>query len=81
MGNKTFNLNQSEAAELRKPINGNGGMQSFGRKLQSKLQANGTITLNDEEVGRIIRHISYKPGGFEDRLDRAFSRSIKEILN
>lgn len=81
MSQIALTLNPAEAAEIARPINGNGGLQSFGRKLQTKIQTNGTIVLSDSEMGKIIRYISYKPGGFENRLAAAFTRSIREILD
>ena len=76
-----FTLKGPEAAELMKPVNGQGGFQTFFRKLQGKLvsPAN-TIDLSDAELGRIVRHITYRPGGFEDRLNTIFGRSIREAI-
>lgn len=64
-----------------RPLNGRGGFQSFGRSLQRKLMANGDISLSDEQLGRVIRHIRYTTGGFESRLIDAFGRSLRELLD
>lgn len=76
----TVNLNAAERTALMRPLNGQGGFQAFGRSLQGKLQANGDIELTDAQLGRILRHISYRPGGFEDRLEAAFGRSLRAML-
>jgi hypothetical protein len=80
MGRIEFRLTPAEMAILNRPLNGTGGFQSFGRALQASLGTNGSISLTDAQVGRIIRHISNGPGGFEDRLKDAFGRSIREVF-
>ncbi|QGP78814.1 hypothetical protein [Sphingobium sp. CAP-1] len=81
MSTQTFQLNPAEVAALQTPINGQGGLQSFGRALQRALNpVTGSITLSDAQVGRIIRHLGYGPGGFEGRLRTAFGRSILQAL-
>ena len=76
-----FKLTAAEQAEIMKPINGQGGLQSFGRQLQRQLnQQTGEISLTDSQIGRIVRHLTYGPGGFESRLRDAFARPIKAAL-
>jgi hypothetical protein len=76
----TLTLLPAEITVLNRPVNGQGGFQTLFRTLQARVQANGTIDLTDAQVGRIVRHISYRPGGFEDRLDAVFGRSIRLLL-
>lgn len=73
-------LTAPEAAVLRRAVNGQGGFQTLFRALQARLQGNNTIELTDAQIGRIVRHISYRPGGFETRLDDIFGRSIRAML-
>lgn len=80
MPTTTFNLNPAEQAALNRPLNGQGGFQSFGRSLQRALQPNGQIDLTDAQLGRVIRHIRYTTGGFESRLIDAFGRSLRAML-
>jgi hypothetical protein len=57
------------AAEIRKPIEGQGGFQDLLRKLQGQLSADGSVlTVTDEDIERIGRYKKYEPGGFEERL-------------
>lgn len=76
----TLRLTQQEIAILRRPVNGQGGFQTLFRTLQARLQPSGDIELTDAQLGRILRHISYRPGGFETRLDDIFGRSIRAML-
>lgn len=76
----TLRLTQQEIAILRRPVNGQGGFQTLFRALQARLQPSGDIELTDAQLGRILRHISYRPGGFETRLDDIFGRSIRAML-
>lgn len=80
MTRTTFTLDQSEAAELMKPLNGSGGFQSFGRKLQARLdKGSNDIALTDSELGRIVRHMKYDAGTFQNRLRDAFGRHLRDI--
>lgn len=82
MATLTFHLTAAEMAVLLRPVNGSGGFQSFFRRLQAKLdQVTGQIELTDSEMGRIVRGISYRPGGFEQRLHDIFARAIREFMN
>jgi len=76
-----FKLTPDEAAILQRDVNGQGGLQSFLRGLQAKLNANSLeIELTDAEVGRIVRMIGYGPGGFEDRLRSIFRKALREAI-
>ena len=75
-----FSLTSSEVAELQRPINGQGGFQTLFRALQARLQANGDIVLTDAQLGAIVRHIGFRPGGFETRIDTIFGRSVRAML-
>lgn len=81
MGDVRFNLNPAEVAELNKPVNGQGGYQTLFQKLQPLIKRNGSITLDDETLGRIIRMCAYGSGGFQGRLRAAFRRSVRGLLD
>lgn len=74
-------LTQGEANELIKPA-GSGGQQYLHQMLISQLQnGNLTITLNDDQLGRLIRYMGYGSGGFQSRLKKAFRRTITDRLS
>lgn len=82
MAKTKLTLTAPEIAIVQRPLNGQGGLQSFGRQLQAALDAQtGEIELTDAQLGRIIRHMKYGPGGFEARLRDAFGRSIALALH
>lgn len=61
-------LSDGEREAIERPVNGEGGFQSFLRRLQGQLVGN-TLTISEEDVRRAIRYsTSYGQGGFEDRL-------------
>jgi hypothetical protein len=47
-------------------------------KLQAKVTSAGQLSLDDEEVGEILRHMSYAQSGFRDRIRSVFGRSFRE---
>lgn len=79
----TFELEPGEIAALDMPIQGQGGFQSFGRRLQEQVdRQSSTVTLSDADLGRIVRHMIYDPdGSFEQRLRTAFGRNLRRIIN
>jgi hypothetical protein len=82
MGSIRLRLNASEIAALMKQAKGQGGYQSLAIALQGRLDPNtGQITLDDSEVGAIVRAIGYTSGGFQGRFSRAFGRSLRERLS
>ena len=57
-----------ELAVLRKPVEGQGGMQSFLRSLKSRIREDGTLSLSPEEVERVRKYAEdYGEGGFQER--------------
>ncbi|WP_191569594.1 hypothetical protein [Paracoccus yeei] len=77
----SFVLTPDEAKILQRDVNGQGGLQSFMRRLQAKFDpASREIELDDDEVGRIVRMIGYGPGGFETRLRDVFRRPLREAI-
>lgn len=51
------------------PVRGKGGFQSFLRKLQKQLDTlQLSLTLEQDDLGKIPQYVGYDPGGFEDRL-------------
>jgi hypothetical protein len=76
-----FVLWDAEIAELQEP-SGEGGHQTLHKMILERL-ADGkkTVTLNDNQLGQLIRYMTaYGSGGFQERLYRAFIRSIHELL-
>lgn len=54
---------------LKRPVEGQGGLQSLLRRLNRNLAPDGSLNLTDTDVERIRRYASeYGQGGFEDRL-------------
>jgi hypothetical protein len=77
----TFRFSAAEAAALNVPANGQGGFQSLIRQLQTAYNpATRTIDMTDAMTGKVVRYLSYKPGGFEGRLARAFIRNIESYM-
>jgi hypothetical protein len=81
MGSVRFVLTPDEVAELQKPVNGSGGYQTLLRQLQPAIKKNGSITLDDSTLGRIVRMCAYGSGGFQGRLRAAFRRSVRDLLD
>jgi len=73
-------LSMVHAEQLRRPINGEGGWQSFLRKMQKRLAPDNTIVLNATEYKRVRKYSrDYGKGGFETRLE-GIILSIKDAL-
>lgn len=77
----TVVLNEAESAILMGPWAGAGGFQGLAPKLQAKLSPSGELHLFDDEIGAIVRHMSYAQSGFRDRVRKVFRRSITELMN
>jgi hypothetical protein len=77
----TLKLTPAEAGEMLAP-SGDGGHQSLHEYLRGQLAGgNLTVTLNDEQLGRVIRYMTqYGSGGFQGRLGRAFKRPLRDLL-
>lgn len=77
----TITLTPQEAAFIQTPA-GAGGQQTFQQELLSQLQnGNTTLSLNDEQVGKLFRYMTqYGQGGFQGRLQKAFRRPLSEFL-
>src|SRR3546814_2022250 len=39
-----------------------------------------TIDMSDALIGKVVRYLSYKPGGFEGRLAAGFQRNIANYM-
>jgi hypothetical protein len=76
-----FTLAPEEVAEISVP-SGEGGHQGFHEMIRDQLNQTGnTVTLNDAQFGQLVRYMTqYGSGGFQSRLRRAFSRSIRELF-
>ena len=78
---KTINLTPDELAILNGNWAGSGGFQGLAPRLQAKVSPAGELALFDEEIGAIVRHMSYVQSGFRDRVRKAFRRSIMELMH
>lgn len=76
-----FKFTPDEVAKLNIQPNGQGGFQSLTLQLQAALNPQTrTIDMTDAMIGKVVRYLSYKPGGFEGRLAAAFVRNIREHM-
>ncbi len=77
----TITLTADEAAQILTPV-GSGGQQAFQQELIKQLQnGNLTVSLNDDQLGKLIRYMTqYGPGGFQGRLRKAFRRPLSDLL-
>lgn len=77
-----FKFTPAEVAALNIPAVGRGGFQTLIRSLQQQLDpATGIIDLTDAQVGKIVRYMSYRPGGFEGRLVAALRRQLHNFID
>jgi hypothetical protein len=80
-----FTLTEEEAAAILDP-HGEGGQQTLHQHLKDALKGgNRTLSFDDKHLGELIRYMQYGwdkgRGGFQNRLHKAFARSLKERLN
>jgi hypothetical protein len=80
MGDVTFKLSQAERAEIDKNVNGQGGYQTLLLELQEQLKPDGTLTVDDEQLGRLVRMCRYGSGGFQGRLKAAFRNHVRGLM-
>ena len=73
-------LDPAQAADLRKPWNGSGGFQTLGPELASRLSPSNEIILDDEEIGMIIRHMTYVSSGFRGRVRKIFRDHLVQLM-
>ncbi|HSC19771.1 MAG TPA: hypothetical protein VLC74_12755 [Rhizomicrobium sp.] len=74
-------LSDDEKSELAVPL-GQGGHQYLHDAILAQLAHGNVVTLNDTELGKLIRCMTqYGSGGFQGRLRRAFLRPLKEVLD
>ncbi len=71
-----FHLTDHELQFLSVEAVGQGGFQSFARKLQRQLTG-GALLLTDEDFGKAVRYAHYDRGGFEGRLAHALARNMR----
>ncbi len=76
----TITLESTELSILNGPWAGGGGFQGLAPKLQAKTKTTGELSLTDEEIGVIVRHMSYEQSGFRDRLRKVFLRSFVHLM-
>lgn len=61
-------LRPEELDVIRRPVGGQGGMQSFLRALVPRIDADGSLALTTEEVERVRKYaLDYGEGGFQER--------------
>ena len=78
-GNLTFiDLTDDELHVLNQPVNGEGGIQTFMRRLQAQVNsATKTIRLTADDLAGIPHYaFDYGQGGFEGRLVDTFAREL-----
>jgi len=68
-------LKKTDPADRRK-----GGFQSFIVNLAERMDANRTIDLSLEDIGKIHRYASYSSGGYQTRLKKIFGRTLGAYL-
>ena len=81
MGKVTFRLSLAERAELAKTVNGQGGYQTLLRELYPLVHASGDLTIDDDQLGRIVRMCAYGSGGFQGRLRAAFKSHVNSLMS
>jgi hypothetical protein len=77
----TITLDAAQVADLQAPWNGAGGFQTLGPALAGRLSPSNEIELDDEEVGIIIRHMSYVSSGFRGRVRHIFRNHLTALMN
>lgn len=80
MGQTRFTLTLGEEAELRKAVRGQGGYQTLLRELVGQIQPDNSLTVDDEQLGRIVRMCAYGSGGFQGRLRTAFKAHVRGLM-
>ncbi len=80
MGNVTFKLTANERSEIDKAIKGQGGYQTLLHELQSRITAENLLTIDDEQLGRVVRMCAYGSGGFQGRLRSAFRNHVLKLV-
>ena len=74
---RTVILNDDEIAALNEPIAGQGGFQTLLLRLRNEVQPTGELQLSDADVDTIRRYRrEYGGGGWQERLDRIFGRTL-----
>jgi hypothetical protein len=81
MGNVTFQLTANERAEIDKAANGQGGYQTLILELQRSITTANSLTIDDEQLGRVVRMCAYGSGGFQRRLRTAFRNHIRALVS
>lgn len=76
----TLILSVADAERLYRPVNGEGGYQSFLRQIQKQLLNDGTLTLTREQIDKIMQYaFRYgKDGGFQGRF-QGIIHSLREL--
>ena len=73
----TINLNSDETAALNEPLAGQGGFQTLLTRLRDALQPTGELDLTPADVDTIRQYrTDYGGGGWQERLDRIFARTL-----
>ena len=76
----TVTLNADERTALNEPLAGQGGFQSLIARLRNNLRATGELELTAADVNTIRRYrTNYGGGGWQDRLDQIFGRTLGPI--
>lgn len=77
-----FTLEDAEMQQITDTeVVGSGGLQTLQRRLKAELEHGRTVSLDDAQLGQLIRYMTrYGSGGFEERLRKAFIRSIYQLF-
>lgn len=61
-------LRPEELEVIRRPVEGQGGMQSFLRALLPRIKSDGSLSLSIQEAERVRKYAEdYGEGGFQER--------------
>jgi hypothetical protein len=74
-------LNEAEAQELLSVKGGNAGQQQMQAMLSEQLaNGNRTLSLNDNQLGKLVRFMASGPAQVQHVLKRAFSRPLIDVI-
>lgn len=84
--NITISLHPWETKHLAEAEKDAGGFRAFQAELEGATTTatdRATLVLDDRMLGALLRHMSYggrEGGGYQGRLRKAFSRSIRQMI-
>jgi hypothetical protein len=76
-----FRLVESETTQVRAATPDSEGAITLHRAILDQLEdGNCIVTLNDAQLGQLIRHMARDGASFHENMFRAFSRSVYDLL-